>query len=121
MNFYIDEEYLTDVMVRTEYSPRIDRDNPSHDDLIEVLKNPYKSYSIGTVDHPEFAKLRDQLEQEGYILTERRWWNGDRVLKSFDLNGVRFEENDQFCCGTAMKYHLQSQRKYQQQKGGQDA
>jgi hypothetical protein len=43
--------------------------------------------SIGNEDHPEFAKLREKLGSEGYISIERGWWNGDRVLKPFYLNG----------------------------------
>lgn len=120
MNFYIDEDYLTDVTVRTDYGRSINRDNPSHNDLIEVLKNPHQSYSIGTIDHPEFTKLRNQLEQQGYIVTERKWWNGDRVLKPFELNGFRFEIDDKFCCASAMKFDFQVKRKYQP-KGGHDA
>jgi hypothetical protein len=121
MNFHINEEYLTDIQVRTEYGPRINRNDPSHDDLIEVLKNPYTSYSIGTEDHPEFARLRIQLEQLGYIQCERNWVNGDRVLKLFSLNGVKFKSGVQFPCAAALGFHLKSRKKYQEKKGGQDA
>lgn len=119
MDFYINDEYLTDILVTSSYGPNIDHDNPSDDDLIEVLKNPGPSCTItGTEDHPEFAQLRDLLEQQGYIQCQRNWVNGDRVLKSFTLNDVPFEPNEKFCCAAAMKFHIQVRKKYQKKKGG---
>jgi hypothetical protein len=103
--------------VRTEY-PRYDNSTDiTAEELISIIKNPQPSFSIGTKDHPEFAQLREQLEQEGYIQVERGWWNGDRVLKTFQLNGVEFKKHDQFSCAAAMKHHLEFQRTYKQKKG----
>ena len=116
MDFYIDEAYLTDVMVRTEYPCYNDRTDLTAEELISVIKNPNPSVSIGNKDHPEFAQLREQLERDGYIQVERGWWNGDRVLKAFQLNGVKFKKHDQFPCAAAMKLHLKFQQKYLKQK-----
>jgi hypothetical protein len=118
MDFYINDAYLTDVTVREDFTPRINSRDITPDQLIEIIKNAGRCYSIGSKDHPEFAKLRDQLEQQGYIVTERSWWNGDRVLKKFTLNGVKFRKHAQFPCAAAMRGHLQFAKKYQSTKGG---
>ena len=91
------------------------------EELISVIKNPAPAVSIGTMDHPEFACLREQLEQDGYIQVQRGWWNGDRVLKSFQLNDVKFKKGDQFPCAAAMSGHLKFRKLYKQKKGGHDA
>jgi len=57
--------------------------------------------SISTKDHPAFTELRDRLEQEGFIKTER-WSNGDRVLKPFYLNNMFFDVGEQFSCAPAL-------------------
>jgi hypothetical protein len=122
MDFYIDEAYLTDVVVRTEYPRYDDRTELTVEELISVIKNPVPTVYVGTMDHPEFTCLREQLEQQGYIQVQRSWWNGDRVLKSFQLNSVRFKKGDQFPCGAAMKGHLKFTKLYKQKKkGGHDA
>lgn len=93
--FHIEPEYACSVTHR-EVKYHIDRENPSEADTILILKNQHKSETISTRDHPEFAKLRNNLETEGFIKVERRWWNGDTVLKPFNLNGFEFRENDSF-------------------------
>jgi hypothetical protein len=60
------------------------------------------SDSYGTIDHPEFTRLRNKLERLGYIEIERSWCNGDRALKPFTLNGLTFNSNDQFPCASAL-------------------
>jgi len=110
--FTIDESYITDVSVRIEHDFIKDRNNPTHDDLIKILKGYDKSVSISNKDHDEFTKLRDQLESEGYIETQRGWWNGDRVLKSFKLNEWTFRKGHKFCCAAAMKGSIEYARKY---------
>ena len=110
--FFLDEQYICDVTVRQEYDFIKDRNNISHDDLIKILKGHDKSYSISSKDHNEFTKLRDQLEAEGYIKTERGWWNGDRVLKPFYLNGWRFKKNHRFPCASALKTSIECARKH---------
>jgi hypothetical protein len=107
MNFEIDPSYLTDVTIRQEWNIHTNKDTITDEDLVEVLKGNGSCSITGTEDHPEFARLRDQLEQQGYIRCERNWSNGDRVLKPFSLNGVAFESGEQFCCAVAMKWHLE--------------
>ena len=118
MDFQIDEAYLTDIVVRTEYPRYNNRTEVTAEELISVIKNPAPAVGIGTMDHPEFTCLREQLEQQGYIAVQRGWWNGDCVLKPFRLNGVRFKKGDQFPCATAMKGHLKFTKLYKQTKTG---
>jgi hypothetical protein len=101
--FNIDESYITDVTIRTEHDFIKDRNNPTHEELIKVLKGWNKAISISNKDHDEFTKLRDQLESEGYIECQRSWCNGDRVLKSFKLNEFVLRKGHKFLCAVAMK------------------
>jgi hypothetical protein len=103
-NFTIDTAYLTSVTVRNEHKPKFEN---TEDGLIEALKYTNNCYSISSVDHPEFAKLREQLGAEGYIYIERNWWNGDYVIKPFTLNGKQFKKGNQFCCACAIQYTLE--------------
>lgn len=111
-DFVIDEQYICDITVRTEYDFIKDRGNPTHEDLVKVLKGWDKSYSIGNKDHDEFTKLRNQLEEQGYIKTVRNSWNGDRVLKPFYLNGWRFKKNQRFPCAAALKNSIDCARQH---------
>ena len=112
MYFTIDEEYITDITIRTEYDYIKDRNNPTQEDIIKILKGYDKSVSISNKDHDEFTKLRNQLEEQGYIKTERSWWNGDRVLKPFYLNGWRFKKNHRFPCAAALANSIACARKH---------
>lgn len=105
--FIIDEDCVCSVNITTYYNKLENPDNPTHDDLIKILEGKHRTSVTKNVDHPEFAKLREKLASEGFIRIERGWWNGDRVLRPFTLNGVQFEKEDQFVCGAAMKFHLQ--------------
>lgn len=106
-SFEIDIQYVTNVMTRTEYSITQSSDETSEDFLIRKLKyGPLACTSWSSIDHPEFTKLREQLGLEGYITIERGWWNGDRVVKPFLLNGKLFKKNDKFSCACAMYYTL---------------
>ena len=58
------------------------------------------------VDHPAFAKLRNFLENRGFIETSRVSVNGDKVLKPFYLNKVYFGIGDRFFSASAMSGHL---------------
>jgi hypothetical protein len=107
MNFELDPEYITDVTIRQEWNMHTNKDTVTAEDLVEVLKGRGSCSSTHTEDHPEFARLRDQLGELGYISIQRGWWNGDRVLKSFKLNGVAFEPNEQFPSAAPMKFHLE--------------
>ena len=106
--FYIDIAYVVDVIVRTEHTIKKGWDESSEDFLIRKLKYEAGSmYSISHTDHDEFTKLRNLLEDSKYIITERGWWNGDRVIRPFYLNDVKFSKGDKFCCACAMKWVLE--------------
>ena len=106
MDFTIDEQYLISVNVTREYFASKDE----IDRTVERLKDiTWKT--IGSEDHPEFTKLRNELENLGYIATVRNCWNGDRVLKTFRLNGFKFKKNDRFCCASAMGLDFQFRKK----------
>lgn len=106
--FTLDEKYITDVTVRVE---RRQEFNDKHD-LFKVIKNPVVMTSISNKDHDEFTNLRNQLEELGYIKTERGWWNGDRVLKSFKLNEWTFRKGHKFPCAAAMRVSIDCARNY---------
>lgn len=110
--FYLDEQYITEVTVRKEYSYLSDPVNPTPEDLIMILKGRHKTVSISSKDHDEFTKLRNQLEDLGYIKCERGWWNGDRVLKPFKLNEWTFRKGHRFPCASAMKNSIDCARTY---------
>lgn len=112
MNFYIDEQYLTDILIHKEWSLYDDKTELTDEELIKVLKGEGHCSSIHSEDHPKFVELREKLGKQGYIKIERGWWNGDRVQKPFTLNGVEFVVGEQFSCGCAMKIHLEVARKY---------
>ena len=63
---------------------------------------------ISAEDHPAFTELRNRLEKEGYIKTERNWSNGDTVTKPFYLNNMYFDIGEQFFCAPALggKYDI---------------
>jgi len=111
-NFTIDEQYLTSVPVRQEYDFIKDRNNPTDDELIKILKGLDKSVSISHKDHDEFTKLREMLGQLGYISIQRGWWNGDRVLKSFKLNGWTFKKGHQFPSASALGNSVRCAKKH---------
>ena len=105
--FFIPEEYLTDVSnnhIKYKYDTTKEL---THEQLVDILVNGNIQYRIyGTKDHPEFTELRELLEKEGYIKVERSWSNGDRVLKSFKLNEKMFKKSQQFPCAAALKWQL---------------
>lgn len=105
-HFELANEYFTSVTVYTETKRFGDRTDLSNDELIELIKKgPIISTGMSSKDHPEFAKLREQLGEEGYIKIQHGWWNGDEVLKPFILNDMPFNVGDQFWCASAMKFH----------------
>jgi hypothetical protein len=110
--FIIDEQYICDVTVRTEHDFIKDRNNPTYDDLIKVLKGWDKMTSTSNKDHDEFTELREELGRLGYIKIERGWWNGDRVTKSFKLNEWSFRKNHKFPCAAAMSNSMVCARKH---------
>jgi len=114
MNFTLDESYICDVQIKEEYSvfKGVDPDSLTPDQVLRILKGTDKITSVFSRDHPEFDRFREMLGVEGYIKIERGWWNGDRVLKPFTLNGVEFEVGEQFSSACAMKHHLEFAKKY---------
>lgn len=110
--FTIDESYICDVTVRTETSTLKDPKNPTHEDLIKILKGHDKMISISHKDHDEFTKLREQLGREGFIKIERGWWNGDRVLKTFKLNEWTLRKGHKFLSASAMRVSIDTARKH---------
>lgn len=87
------------------------KENPTEEDLVMVLKGKGDCSSHSSDDHPEFKKLRDELETAGFIETQRRWWNGDSVLKPFSINGAKFKKNDQFPSGAAIAGRMKFMKK----------
>jgi hypothetical protein len=111
MNFQIDDCYLESVSIIKRYSMYAGRESLTEEELVKVLQGKDICTSHSTADHPEFAKLREQLGEEGYIHIQRGWWNGDSVLKPFTLNGKKFKKNEQFPSGAAMRGHLKFMKK----------
>ena len=101
-NFEIDERYICGQSVHEYVDCLSNRENPTPDDLILILKGEdQRRVSISSRDHPQFAELRNSLEAQGYIQTQRLSWNGDRVVKSFKLNGRLFKKGQSFLSGAA--------------------
>ena len=114
--FVIDPEFLCNVFIHRSWNSYANKDTITNEDLIKILQGEgYNSISSDD-DHPEFKKLREQLGELGYIRIERGWWNGDRVLKPFTLNGARFRKDEQFCCGAAIKYDVESRLRHQRKR-----
>ena len=111
--FYLDESLEWHITTHSKWNSYLTKDVVTNEDLVEVIKG--KGYCSSTVsgDGPEFKALRNQLEELGYIKCERRWWNGDRVVKPFQLNGLKFKKGEQFSSGAALKFHLDSLRRRQ--------
>lgn len=107
MDFTIDPAYLCSVSIREEWNTYTKNGRePTAEELLLVLAGK-GNYSIGSSeDHPEFTRLREQLGEQGYIKIERGWWNGDRVLKPFTLNRLKFKVGEKFSCGGAMGIHF---------------
>jgi hypothetical protein len=105
MHFTIDEKFFSSVCMRKEHI------NPDSElEMVYRLKYGPMT-STWFEDHPEFLKLRDKLEAEGFIKTQRSWSNGDTVVKPFTLNGQKFKKGDRFLCAPAMKHHITSKFK----------
>lgn len=113
--FNIDPAYLTDVTIREEWNTYTkDGRIPTPDEMLEVLAGKGNCSITRSENHPEFTKLHKQLIDEGFIQAEYRWVNGDRVLKSFKLNGLIFEEGAQFSSAMALGVHWQVRQNHPQ-------
>ena len=103
VDFTIDPEYLTSVTIKEEWNTYTQRGRvPTAEELILIIQGKGNCSSTRSADHPEFAKLREQLGADGYISIQRGWWNGDTVEKPFTLNGRKFKVGAQFSSGSAM-------------------
>jgi hypothetical protein len=116
MNFTLDETLDWHPAYHRQWNSYLRKDTVTNEDLVEVLKGHGTCAVMGSDDSEEFKALRNQLEAEGYIECQRTWWNGDRVLKPFSLNGVEFNVDDRFPSGAAMKIHLKFARKYKEEE-----
>ena len=114
--FLIDPEFLCDVFISRSWNSYASKELVTDADLLKIIKGEGQCGSFSNDDHPEFKKLREQLGELGYIYIERGWWNGDRVLKPFSLNGARFKKGEQFCSGAAIKRDVESRLCHQQKK-----
>lgn len=110
--FTIDEQFLCSVTTHEEGSIYAGRESLTEEELLRVMMGGDRWTMTGSRDHEEFARLRDRLEAEGYIRCERGWWNGDRALREFTLNGVQFNEGDKFGSGGYIRTQLEWKRKY---------
>jgi hypothetical protein len=100
--FYIDSQYLVDVPTHKIISTLENPADPTPEDLLKILSDKDAWHMYSHKDHDEFTSLRNQLEKLGYIKTERNWWNGDHVLKSFKLNGWVIRKHGKFPCAAAL-------------------
>jgi hypothetical protein len=89
------------INIKEEYLCSLDLET----DIIDG-KTGNKIGSLSMIDHPSFTATREWLGANGYIKIERGWWNGDRVIEPFYLNGKLFEEGESFPCASAMKGRL---------------
>ena len=112
MVFELDENLDWHPFYHREWNDYTTKDTVTNEDLVKMLQGKGNRSVMGSDDSTEFKALRNQLEAEGYIQCQRSWWNGDRVLKRFYLNGVSFDSDDQFPSGGAMKLHLRSARRH---------
>lgn len=100
--FYIDPKYATSVPEEII----VYKEESKNCTLFDIMKDPVLFKSTATKDHPNFTKLRKQLEKLGYIRIETRWWNGDQVLKPFILNNLKFKKDDVFPSASALYVSL---------------
>lgn len=107
MEFEIDEEYLVSVTETKEITyTYVSGDIPEHFAKLLDKDGKFTGKSTSSHDHPEFTKFREMLGANGFIEIERRWINGDTVIKPFTLNGILFKAGRQFACGVALGYQL---------------
>ena len=113
MDFTIDPDYLCSKTIHKEWNTYTQNGRePTPEEMLLILQGKGKCGMTSSEDHPEFARLREHLGTQGYIKIERGWWNGDRVLKPFTLNGRKFKPGAQFSCGAAIGTHFAFQAKH---------
>ena len=111
VNFTIDPAHMTDITVRREWSIYRGRTEVTDEELAKILAGQDRCSSTHSEDHPEFAALRERLGREGYISIQRGWWNGDRVIKSFKINGVIYRPGEKFASGAAFRWSHERKQK----------
>jgi hypothetical protein len=84
---------------------------PEARELFKLFDHKLEGDAHSIIDHPEFTKMRNRLEKQGYIQIEHGWINGDRVVKPFSLNGFKFKKHEQFPCASAMDIWLTVEKK----------
>lgn len=104
--FTIEEQFLTSVMITRTGSKFDGRTDLDAQEMLELLQGKHTWTTTKSEDHPVFANLRNVLEAQGHIRIQRGFWNGDRVLTPFKLNGVEFNTSDRFVCAAAMSSYL---------------
>lgn len=103
MDFTLDPAYFSSVTIHEEWNQYTKGGRePTPEEILLILAGKGNYTMTSSADHPEFTRLRELLGQLGYIRIERGWWNGDRVLKPFTLNGLKFNVGKQFSCASAM-------------------
>lgn len=115
VDFIIDPVFMTDVTVRREWSRFENKplDELTDDDILCILEGKHLIVSNSIADHPVFDSLRRTLSEQGYIHMESGWWNGDRVIRPFRLNGALFECDEKFPCGSAIRRTVEYKLKEQ--------
>ena len=107
--FKLKREYITSVS-HTEHI--VLEVPPEARALFKTFDHKLEGYAHSSlIDHPEFTKMRNRLEKQGYIQIEHGWINGDRALKPFSLNGFKFKKHDKFPCASAMNIWLSVKEK----------
>lgn len=109
-SFKLDESVMVDQIIRETVNPYAGRDDLTDEELLKAIAGQGIYTSTRNQDHPDFTALRDLLEAQGYITTQRNYWNGDRVVKPFLLNGVEFKQGAKFPCAAAMRHHIEWKR-----------
>ena len=84
------------------------------DALFKIFDHKLEGDAHSIIDHPEFTKMRNRLEKQGYIQIEHDLINGDRVIKPFSLNGFKFKKHSQFPCASALDIWLSVKEKRKQ-------
>jgi hypothetical protein len=101
-NFVIDPKLLTSVLVSYERVFIAEDLSQIPDSFKSSFDGTRAIQTTGWEDPSEFTQLRNLLHDQGFIKKEPRWWNGDRVLQAFTLNGHHFSEHEQFPCAEAL-------------------
>lgn len=79
--------------------------------LFKIFDHKLEGDAHSIIDHPEFTKMRNRLEKQGYIKIEHGWINGDRAVKPFSFNGFKFKVHDKFPCAEALSIWLSVEEK----------